>query len=76
MQPDHPGIDDDLAQVQALLGGLDGLSLMPGIKGVMAQRSGRAGWLRVRPPLVALDAAEQALLASRLQAIDRRWNVA
>lgn len=76
MQPDHPGIEDDLAQVQALLAGLDGLSLMPGIKGVMAQRSGRAGWLRVRPPLVALDAAEQALLASRLQAIDGRWNVA
>jgi 4-hydroxy-tetrahydrodipicolinate synthase len=75
MQPDHPGVEDDLAQVRAILEALDGLSLMPAIKGVMAQRSGQAGWLRVRPPLVALDVAQQALLAGRLKAVDDRWTV-
>lgn len=76
MQPDHPGVENDLAQVNAILQALDGLSLMPAIKGVMAQRSGQAAWLRVRPPLVALDGAQQALLAQRMQAVAGRWDVA
>ena len=67
-QPDGPDAARDLARVKALLTVFDGFSLMPALKGVMAERGGDTRWLRVRPPLVALPAGEQAELRRRLQA--------
>jgi len=53
-QPDAPNTANELARVQALLATLGGYALVPALKGVMALLSGDQGWLRVRPPLVAL----------------------
>jgi len=40
--------------------------LIPGIKAVLAERSGAPGWARVRPPLVPMTVTEGRQLASRL----------
>jgi 4-hydroxy-tetrahydrodipicolinate synthase len=53
-QPDAPATPAERARVQALLGTLGGYALVPALKGIMALLSGDHGWLRVRPPLVAL----------------------
>ena len=42
---------------------------IPAIKAMIAHRSGDPGWLRLRPPLLSLSAAEQADLARRLTAL-------
>ncbi len=41
---------------------------IPAMKALLARRSGDAGWARVRPPLVALDAAQAERLAADLAA--------
>lgn len=63
--PDAPGTPADLARTQALLATLGGYALIPALKGVMALRSGDADWLRVRPPLRALDDAGLATLRTQ-----------
>jgi len=68
-QPDAPGTEADLARVQALLATLGGYSLTPALKGIMASSSGEPGWLRVRPPLVALSAAAQTTLERQLRSL-------
>ena len=68
-QPDGPTAARDLQRVKDLLAIFEGFSLMPALKGVMVERHGRAEWLRVRPPLVALNAAENAELLRRLRAL-------
>lgn len=60
----------DLQRVKDLLVIFEGFSLMPALKGVMAQRDGRAQWLRVRPPLVALTDDENTELMRRLAALE------
>ena len=71
-RPDAPGTARDLARVNELLALLGGYSLTPALKGIMAALTGEPGWLRVRPPLVALTPASFAALerAWRALAID------
>ena len=57
-QPDAPATPVERERVIQLIGLLDGYSLMPALKGIMAMLSGEPGWLRVRAPLVALTADE------------------
>jgi 4-hydroxy-tetrahydrodipicolinate synthase len=54
--------------VVKLIGLLDGYSLMPALKGIMAMLSGDASWLRVRAPLVALTDAEYKALEKTITA--------
>jgi 4-hydroxy-tetrahydrodipicolinate synthase len=42
--------------------------IIPAMKAAIAWKSGDAGWATVRPPLVALDAAQTAFLRERLDA--------
>lgn len=67
----EPAIDQE--RVLALLQILGGYGLTAAFKGVMALLDDAPGWMRVRPPLVALDAAEHERLAAQLRAfgIDR-----
>jgi 4-hydroxy-tetrahydrodipicolinate synthase len=53
--------------VVKLIGLLDGYSLMPALKGIMAMLSGEPGWLRARAPLVALTADEFAALEKTIR---------
>jgi 4-hydroxy-tetrahydrodipicolinate synthase len=54
-EPEAPSIAADLARVEALLAVLARYPLFPALKAVMALQTGHAGWLRLRPPLQALD---------------------
>ena len=64
--PDASGTAADLERTRQLLARLGGYALIPALKGIMAGRSGDAGWLRVRPPLVALTAGEMQTLMSAI----------
>lgn len=57
-QPDAAATPAERERVVRLIGLLDDYSLMPALKGIMAMLSGEPGWLRVRPPLVALTPEE------------------
>lgn len=57
LQPDDPATSAALARIERLLAVLGGYALIPALKGVMAALEDDMTWLRVRPPLVALDAA-------------------
>jgi 4-hydroxy-tetrahydrodipicolinate synthase len=57
-QPDAPATPAEGERVLQLLVLLNDYSLMPALKGIMALQSGDLDWLRVRPPLVALDAEQ------------------
>lgn len=63
----------DQQRVLDLLKILGGYGLTAAFKGLMAMLDDAPGWMRVRPPLVALDAAEYERLAAQLRAfgIDR-----
>jgi len=67
----EPAVDQQ--RVLALLQILGGYGLTAAFKGVMALLDDAPGWMRVRPPLVALDATEYERLAAQLRAfgIDR-----
>jgi len=67
----HPEADQQ--RVLALLKILGGYGLTAAFKGLMAMLDDAPGWMRVRPPLVALDAAEYDRLAAQLRdfGIDR-----
>lgn len=64
LQPDDAATPAALARVEALLAALRGQALIPALKGLMALLHGDAAWLRVRPPLVALDQGALAALRS------------
>ncbi len=53
-----------LAQVSAVRAACEAMPLIPGVKAVVAERMRDAGFARVRPPLLPLD-AEQAAAARR-----------
>jgi 4-hydroxy-tetrahydrodipicolinate synthase len=55
-EPDAARTAADHARVERLLGWLGAYSLIPALKAVMATQTGDVAWLRVRAPLVALDA--------------------
>ena len=69
LEGDTPAAQRDLQNVEQLLAALGPYALIPALKAIQAQRSGDAAWLRVRPPLVALDAAQQRILADALGAL-------
>ena len=48
----------DHARIERLLGWLGGYALIPALKAIMAAQTGDAAWLRVRAPLLALDAED------------------
>ena len=54
------------ARIITLLGLLEGYSLIPALKGIMAILSSDESWLRVRPPLVALSADEFTALGKAI----------
>ena len=54
------------ARIITLLGLLEGYSLIPALKGIMAILSSDESWLRVRPPLVALSAKEFTTLGKAI----------
>ncbi len=54
-RPDAPATPAERERIIKLLGLLEGYSLMPALKGIMAILSGDQSWLRVRVPLVALS---------------------
>lgn len=66
LEADTPAAQRDLQRVEQLLAALGAYALIPALKAIQAQRSGDAAWLRVRAPLVALDAAQQRNLAAAL----------
>jgi 4-hydroxy-tetrahydrodipicolinate synthase len=67
-QPDAPGVREDLARVSQLMGLLGGYALTPALKGIMAVLTGEKAWLRVRPPLVALNDRAYDTLSTQVRA--------
>ncbi|MES2362507.1 MAG: dihydrodipicolinate synthase family protein [Pseudomonadota bacterium] len=67
-QPDAPATPGERERIIKLLGLLEGYSLMPALKGIMAILSGDQAWLRVRAPLVALAPTEFKALEKAIQA--------
>ncbi len=55
-EPDAARTAGAHARVKRLLDWLGGYALIPALKAIMAAQSGDTAWLRVRAPLVALDA--------------------
>ena len=56
------------AKLNAIRGSFAGYVMIPGLKAVTAHYAGDDGWRAVRPPLVALSAAEQKALVAKLEA--------
>jgi 4-hydroxy-tetrahydrodipicolinate synthase len=70
LEPDGATTDAAEARVITLLQRVGGYALLPALKGLMAAASGEVAWLRVRAPLIPLDADQaqaMAQLARELQ---------
>ncbi|MGH8649458.1 MAG: dihydrodipicolinate synthase family protein, partial [Burkholderiales bacterium] len=67
-QPEAATTPADRERIIKLLGLLEGYSLMPALKGIMAILSGDQTWLRVRAPLVALTPDEFKALEKSITA--------
>jgi len=67
-EPDAARTAADHARVERLLGWLGGYALIPALKAIMAAQTGERGWLRLRAPLQALDAAQFDAFSSQLAA--------
>lgn len=65
---DEPQAAHDQQRVRALLDILGGYGLTAAFKGVLAYLHDDPGWLRVRPPLVALAGAEYRRLCAQIEA--------
>ena len=68
-EPDAARTAADHARVERLLGWLGGYALIPALKAIMTAQTGHTGWLRVRAPLVALDAAQFKSCSQQLAAL-------
>jgi 4-hydroxy-tetrahydrodipicolinate synthase len=55
-EPDPARTATEHARVERLLGWLGAYALIPALKAIMAAQTGDAAWLRLRAPLVAIDA--------------------
>lgn len=66
--PGDEAAQRDLQRVRAFLDVLGGYGMTAAFKAIMAILDGDAGWRRVRPPLVALDAAELARIEAQMTA--------
>ncbi|AYQ29275.1 MULTISPECIES: dihydrodipicolinate synthase family protein [unclassified Polaromonas] len=67
-EPEAAATPAERERVVQLIGLLNGYSLMPALKGIMAMLSGDKAWLRVRAPLVALTADEYQALEKTIAA--------
>ncbi len=67
--PDGPQAAQDARRIADVLQMLQDHSLMPALKGIMAELSGHTGWLRTRAPLVALSDQELERLRQAWQAL-------
>ena len=67
-QPDAPTTPAERERIIKLLGLLEGYSLMPALKGIMAMLTGDEAWLRVRAPLVALTPEQFQALGKTINA--------
>jgi 4-hydroxy-tetrahydrodipicolinate synthase len=68
-EPDAARTAADHARVERLLGWLGGYALIPALKAIMAAQTGDPAWLRVRAPLVPLDAEQFKTFSKDLAAI-------
>jgi 4-hydroxy-tetrahydrodipicolinate synthase len=68
-EPDAARSAAEHARVERLLGWLGGYALIPALKAIMAVQTGEPAWLRVRAPLVALDAEQFKTFSRELAAI-------
>jgi 4-hydroxy-tetrahydrodipicolinate synthase len=60
--------DTQQAKLNTIRGSFAGYVMIPGLKAVTAHYADDDGWRAVRPPLVALTAAEQKALVAKLEA--------
>jgi len=65
---DDPAAQADIRRLHDFAAILQGLSLTPAFKGMLAHLTQDDGWRRVRAPLVALDDAAIARIATQMQA--------
>lgn len=68
-QPDAARTAADHARVERLLGWLGAYALIPALKAIMAAQTGNMAWLRVRAPLVAIDADRFKTFSHELAAL-------
>ena len=71
--PDAPGTAHDAARIDAALDLVRPHVMIPAFKSIMATLNQDPAWLRVRAPLVAMDAATHAAFSATIGAfaIDR-----
>lgn len=74
MQSEAPATAGERERVQQLIALLGGYALMPALKGIMSILEHDPAWLRVRPPLLALNPSELRTLEEQLRSfgIDTR----
>jgi 4-hydroxy-tetrahydrodipicolinate synthase len=60
--------DDRQSALDATRAAFQKLPMIAAMKATIARQTGDAGWARVRPPLVEIEAAQRAMLASDLDA--------
>jgi len=65
---DDPAAQADIKRLHNFAAMLQGLSLTPAFKGMLAHLTRDDGWRRVRAPLVALDDAAMQRIAAQMQA--------
>ena len=68
-EPDAARTAADHARVERLLGWLGAYALIPALKAIMAAQTGNMAWLRVRAPLVAIDADRFKTFSHELAAL-------
>ncbi|MHA6644890.1 dihydrodipicolinate synthase family protein [Mesorhizobium sp. A623] len=64
---------EDDARIDAILGLLLKLPVVPAVKGVLAAQSGDEAWLRVRAPLGALSAADDLAACATITELAGNW---
>lgn len=65
----EPDADARQQALNATRGAFQKLPMIAAMKAAIAWQSGDAGWARLRPPLIELDAAQTAQLTTELQAL-------
>ena len=68
-EPDGLQATPDAQRIAAVLDALKPYSLMPALKGIMAELDGDESWLRTRPPLTPLTAEERQGLRQAWKAL-------
>jgi len=66
---DDPNAQRDIQRLREVMAVLQGLSLTPAFKAILAHLTQDEGWRRVRAPLVALDDAAMQRIAAQIQSL-------